>query len=93
MSLGNSGHLDFSSFANHSVATSRAKIAAPIRAALRMSRLETFENIMANEPRRDRGDKRDAEGSQNVDDPIIHLQICAPLRVNAVFSGTGNLIL
>ena len=45
---------------------------------------------MGNEPRNDRGDKRDAEGSQNVDDPIIHLQICAPLRVNAVLSGTGN---
>jgi hypothetical protein len=37
---GHSGHLDFRSFAYHSVATSRAKMAAPIRADLRMSRLE-----------------------------------------------------
>jgi len=39
------GHLDFRSFSNHSVATSRAKIrakmAAPVKADVRMSRRES----------------------------------------------------
>ena len=34
-----SGHLDF--FPNHTGAISRAKMAAPVRAGIRMSRLET----------------------------------------------------
>jgi hypothetical protein len=70
------GHLDFRSFSNHSVATSRAKIrakmAAPVRADIRMSRPETPKNILGNEPRNDGRDRRHAEGSQNVYDPIIH---------------------
>ena len=35
------GHLDFRSFSNHSVATSRAKMAAPVKAEVRMSRRES----------------------------------------------------
>jgi len=47
---------------------------------------------MGNEPRRDRRDRRHAEGSQNVYDPIIHPKP-AKSKLRAVLSGTGDPII
>jgi hypothetical protein len=42
---------------------------------------------MGNEPRRDRRDRRHAECSQNVYDPILHPELA---KLRAVLSGTGD---